>query len=294
MISQQKLWTALITPMLSDGSVDFESLEKLIQRQNNAGNGILLIGSTGEGLALDDEEKKNVVEFAAGLGAEVPLMVGVGGMNIYQQKKWIEHCNTIKIDAFLLITPLYAKPGPKGQLQWFKKLLDASEKPCMLYNIPSRTGIDLHINVAEQLADHPNFWAIKEASGNISVYRQFRERVPSAALYSGDDALLPAFVPFGSKGLVSVSSNVWPEETKLYTEMCLRGETESLFPLWGRAAYALFTASNPIPVKKLLYSNAEITSPELRLPLVQEELQDLSELKQIDSEIKNWFKKNNV
>lgn len=291
---QQKLWTALITPMLSDGSVDFESLEKLIQRQNHAGNGILLIGSTGEGLALDDEEKKNVVEFAAGLKAEVPLMVGVGGMNIDQQKKWIDHCNTLRIDAFLLVTPLYAKPGPKGQLQWFKELLDASEKPCMLYNIPSRTGIDLHVSVAEQLADHPKLWAIKEASGNISVYRQFRERVPSIALYSGDDALLPIFVPFGCKGLVSVSSNAWPEETNLYTEMCLSGNTESLFPLWGRAAQALFTASNPIPVKRLLYSNGDITSPKLRLPLVQEELQDLSELKQIDSEIKNWFKKNNV
>lgn len=294
MIPQQKLWTALITPMLSDGSVDFESLQSLIHRQNNAGNGILLIGSTGEGLALDDEEKLKIVEFAAGLGAEVPLMVGVGGMNIDCQKKWIEHCNSLNIDAFLLVTPLYAKPGPRGQLQWFKELLDVSEKPCMLYNIPSRTGIDLHADVAEQIADHPDFWAIKEASGNISVYRQFRDRVPSVELYSGDDALLPAFVPFGCNGLVSVSSNVWPEETKLYTEMCLRGDTKSLFLLWDRAARALFSAPNPIPVKKLLYNNSEITSPELRLPLVQEELQDLSELKRIDSEIKNWFKTNNV
>lgn len=292
MIQNHKLWTALITPMHKDGSVDYESLDKLIRRQNNAGIGILLIGSTGEGIALEDQEKQKVVEAATGLELTVPLMVGVGGMNIECQKKWIRFCNNKAVDAFLLVTPLYSKPGPKGQYLWFKELLDTAEKPCMLYNIPSRTGIELPVTVAEQLADHGNFWAIKEASGSIPVYRQFREQVPSISLYSGDDALLSAFKPFGCSGLVSVSSNVWPEETKLYTEMCLSGDTESLFPLWGRAVKALFSASNPIPAKRLLHSMAEISSAALRLPLVDEELRDLAELKQIDTEIKNWYKEN--
>lgn len=292
MIQNQTLWTALITPMRQNGSVDYESLSNLIRRQNSAGIGILLIGSTGEGLALDAEEKLNIVEFAAGLDLNVPLMVGVGGMNIEHQMNWIRECNKLSVDAFLLVTPLYSKPGPRGQYVWFKKLLDTAVKPCMLYNIPSRTGIELPVNVAQQLADHPNFWAIKEASGSISDYRNYREGIPSIPLYSGDDALLSVFKPFGCSGLVSVSSNIWPEETKLYTNMCLSGATETLFPVWSKAVKALFSASNPIPVKKLLHSQGKISSAVLRLPLVEEELNDLSELKQIDSEIRKWYKEN--
>ena len=292
MIQDQKLWTAIITPMLSDGAVDYGSFEKLIRRQEAAKNGVLLIGSTGEGLALDEKEKKEIVEFAANLQVETPLMVGVGGMNIARQTEWVRHCNKLDIDAFLLVTPLYSKPGQKGQFQWFKELLDAAENPCMLYNIPSRTGIDLHLKTAELLAGHPNVWSIKEASGSVIRYRQFREAVPSVAIYSGDDSLLPAFKPFGCAGLVSVASNIWPEETNLYVERCLSGDTESLFPLWDRAVKTLFSASNPIPVKKLLHSTGQISTSRLRLPLTDEELEDTAGLEQIDSEIKKWYKEN--
>jgi len=292
MIEGQKLWTAIITPMQSDGAVDYGSFEKLIRRQESAGNGVLLIGSTGEGLALDDDEKKGIVEFAAGLKPEIPLMAGVGGMNVNRQKKWVRHCNSLNVDAYLLVTPLYAKPGPHGQFQWFSELLDAAEKPCMLYNIPSRTGISLHLKTAEMLAGHPNFWSIKEASGSVEHFRQYRGAVPSVSLYSGDDSLLPAFKPFGCAGLVSVASNIWPEETKLYVERCLSGDTESLFPLWDRAVKALFSASNPVPVKKLLHKTGHISSSSLRLPLTDKELEDTAELEQIHLEIKKWHKEN--
>ncbi len=292
MIQNQQLWTALITPMNRDGSVDFKSLEKLAKQQEAAKNGILLIGSTGEGLALDDGEKQLVVEFVAGLELNTPVMVGVGGMNIQKQVSWVEQCNRLNIDAFLMVTPLYAKPGPKGQFEWFKSLLDASEKPCMLYNIPSRTGIDLPFEVAEKLADHPNMWAIKEASGSTEIYRQFRERVPSVFLYSGDDALVSTFADFGCSGSVSVAANVWPEETNLYTKLCLSENTDSLFPLWKRAVKALFSASNPIPAKILMNSRGDISTATLRLPLIETELDDSAELLQIDKEIKQWFKEN--
>jgi len=292
MIMDQKLWTALITPMHNDGSIDFDSLQRLVQRQENAGNGILLIGSTGEGLALSEGEKKEVVKFVSELNPDVPLMTGVGGMNLSVQTEWVEFCNTLNIEAFLLVTPLYSKPGPEGQYQWFKALLDRSEKPCMLYNIPSRTGIDLPIGVAERLADHTNMWSIKEASGSLAVYRKFRERVPDISLYSGDDALVSVFRPYGCSGLVSVASNAWPEATNLYTNLCLSGNTDSLFPLWNRTVEALFSASNPIPVKKLLHSRGEISSATLRLPLTEDELTDLSELERIDNEIRNWYKEN--
>ncbi|WP_199535516.1 4-hydroxy-tetrahydrodipicolinate synthase [Rhodohalobacter sp. SW132] len=287
-----KQWTALITPMENDGSIHFESLRRMVERQEAAENGILLIGSTGEGLALSDSEKKEVVDFVSGINPDVPLMVGVGGMNLSVQTEWVEYCNTLNIDAFLMVTPLYSKPGPEGQYQWFKALLDRSEKPCMLYNIPSRTGIDLPFVVAEKLAEHRNMWSIKEASGSLAVFREFRERVPGIPLYSGDDALVSIFRPYGCSGSVSVASNAWPEATKLYTNLCLSGKTESLFPLWNRAVKALFSASNPIPVKKLLHSRGEISSATLRLPLTEDELTDLTELETIDNEINNWYKEN--
>lgn len=287
---QNKLWTALITPMKSNGDIDFPSLERLIRNQEKAGNGILLIGSTGEGLALSENEKRQVLDYATSLNPDVPIMAGVGGMNITVQEEWIEYCNSLSVDAFLLVTPLYAKPGPKGQIAWFRRLLDKSTKPCMVYNIPSRTGIELTPEIVNELKDHPNFWSVKEASGNLSDYREFRRAAPEVPLYSGDDALLAYFQPAGCAGLVSVASNVWPQATSLYVSKCLSGDTESLFPLWKRAVDALFSASNPIPAKNLLFHKEYITSPALRLPLIEDELEDNSDLVKIDTEIENWYK----
>lgn len=292
MMKDRTLWTALITPMKMDGSIDFKSLEHLIRVQEKADNGILLIGSTGEGLALSDKEKRDVVKYAADLNPDVPLMVGVGGMNIGVQESWIQYCNSLQIDAYLLVTPLYSKPGPMGQIAWFSRLLDTSDKPCMIYNIPSRTGIELTTEVLAQLKRHRNFWSVKEASGNLTVYQQFRQTAPEIPLFSGDDALLAFFKPAGCAGLVSVAANVWPEATALYSKKCLNGETESLFPLWNRAIKALFSASNPIPAKLLLHKKGEISSPALRLPLVKDELKDLAELTAIDLEIETWYKNN--
>lgn len=291
-MKDRTLWTALITPMKMDGSIDFKSLEHLIRVQEKADNGILLIGSTGEGLALSDKEKRDVIKYAADLNPDVPLMVGVGGMNMGVQKSWIQYCNSLQIDAYLLVTPLYSKPGPMGQIAWFSRLLDTSDKPCMIYNIPSRTGIELTTEVLAQLKTHRNFWSVKEASGNLTVYQKFRQTAPEIPLFSGDDALLAFFKPAGCAGLVSVAANVWPEATSLYSTKCLNGETESLFPLWNRAVKALFSASNPIPIKLLLHKKGEISSPILRLPLVKDELKDLAELTAIDLEIETWYKNN--
>ncbi|MEX2600449.1 MAG: dihydrodipicolinate synthase family protein, partial [Balneolaceae bacterium] len=121
------LWTALITPMKEDGSVDYEDLERLVYRQEKAGNGILLIGSTGEGLALEDSERLEIVTFVTGLDLKVPVMAGVGGFNLEAQKSWVRTCNELGTDALLLVAPLYSKPGPLGQTEWFRALLETSE-----------------------------------------------------------------------------------------------------------------------------------------------------------------------
>jgi len=285
------LWTALITPMTHSGEVHYDDLEKLIRRQESAGNGVLLIGSTGEGLALSDSEKQNIVEFADQMKPDVPVMVGVGGFQIEEQKQWIEFCNSKSIDALLLVAPLYAKPGPEGQRQWFNELLNVSEKPCMIYNIPSRTGVEIEPAVLADLQSHPNFWSVKEASGNIKDYQRFREVIPNIPLYSGDDGLMPFFATAGSAGLVSVASNVWPEETAEYVKLCLNGETNTLFPVWKLAAEALFSAPNPIPAKTLLNEKGIIETNQLRLPLVASEIENRELLTETDTKILNWYKK---
>ena len=287
-----KLWTALITPMYQSGEVHFGDLEKLIRRQESAGNGILLIGSTGEGLALTDDEKREIIEFSANLDLSVPVMAGVGGFQIENQKAWIQFCND-KVDAFLMVAPLYSKPGPVGQKNWFLDLMDVAEKPCMIYNIPSRTGVKIPPTVIKELSGHSKFWSIKEASGSIADYKEYREMVPQASMFSGDDALLPFFAAAGCSGLVSVSSNVWPEETAKYVELSLEGKTDSLFPVWKRAVEAMFSAPNPVPVKALLHQKGIIESSALRAPLTEKELNNMDQLKQADEEIINWYKKNN-
>lgn len=286
------LWTALVTPLYSDGSIHFTDLKNLIGRQEKAGNGVLLAGSTGEGLALSESEKKEIINFVSGLNVQVPIMAGVGGFNLSSQAEWITWCNQTTIDSFLLVNPLYAKPGSKGQIKWFTFLLDAATKPCMIYNIPSRTGSKIHPEVIKAIKDHPNFWSVKEASGSINDYREFRETVPDVPFYSGDDALMAHFSVLGSHGLVSVAANVWPEATKLYVKKCLNRETQSLFPLWNNAVDELFSAPNPIPVKRLLKEKGLIEFSALRAPLTEDELNSTENLLEADKAIINWYNLN--
>jgi len=287
-----KLWTALVTPMKKDGSIDFDDLDFLAEKQEEAGNGILLIGSTGEGLALDHEEKLSVIRHLSEKKPDVPVMAGVGGFNLRNQTEWIKACNDLNIDSFLLVTPLYAKPGIKGQIEWFRALMDAAEKPCMLYNIPSRTGSFLHTGVLKGVMDHEKFWAVKEASGSITDYEKFRTECPDVPLFSGDDGLLPYFAVAGCHGLVSVSANVWPAATKLYTEMCLQKKTGTIFPVWQRAIKAMFSSPNPIPAKVLLARKKWIKTDVLRAPLVAAEVSNIEPLLHADREISEWYKQN--
>ncbi|TVQ48869.1 MAG: 4-hydroxy-tetrahydrodipicolinate synthase [Saprospirales bacterium] len=287
-----KLWTALITPLNQDGTVSFTELEKLIRLQEAAGNGILILGSTGEGLAFSNEEKTEIIKFVSSLNIMVPIMAGVGGFNLTEQIVWINQCNSLNIDAFLLVTPLYAKPGPKGQLHWFRTLLDASQKPCMLYNVPSRTAVKMDTSVLNELNGHYNLWAVKEASGNIIEYLNYRNEAPELLFFSGDDALTAFFNVAGCQGLVSVASNIWPKATNLYVEHCLSGKTDNLFPVWNKAIDALFEVSSPVPAKLLLREKGIIKNATLRPPLHEEELKDLSVLLQADKDINNWYLKN--
>src|SRR5690554_2913400 len=292
MIEQYPLWTAMVTPMKSDGSIDFDGFEFLLRKQENAGNGVLILGSTGEGLNLNEEEKREVVAFTKNLDLDVPIMVGIGGFNLSAQVDFIHYCDEIGIHAFLLVTPLYAKPGAEGQFEWFSELLGETETACLLYNVPSRTGVKLHPSVPARLTqEFVHLLGVKEASGSVEEFKAFRNEAPNLNFYSGDDGMTPAFAKEGAVGLVSVASNVWPDETHKYVELCLSGKTEGLFPVWKDSTDALFKAPNPIPAKVLLQKKEWIPNDSVRLPLSLEDISDEieQEISEADKKIREWY-----
>ncbi|HYF97113.1 MAG TPA: 4-hydroxy-tetrahydrodipicolinate synthase [Patescibacteria group bacterium] len=287
-LDSYRVWTAIITPMNKDGSLDLGSFEQILRRQEAAGNAITILGSTGEALNIDESERKQILDFALGLKLKVPIMVGVGGINVQEQAKWIEYLNDLEVDAYLLVVPLYAKPGVHGQYGWFKYLLDISKRPCMLYNVPGRTAKNLELKSLSMLVDHPNLWGIKEASGSEKDFLAYAETAPSARMMSGDDPMLPAFSKLGAKGVVSVASNVWPEATNLYAKQCLE-DTFKDKAVWEKATTALFCASNPVPVKALMHDLGMIKYPTVRLPLSNKDMTDMNIVREANQLIKDWL-----
>ncbi|MDJ0836811.1 MAG: 4-hydroxy-tetrahydrodipicolinate synthase [Acidobacteriota bacterium] len=270
-LEDYRTWTALVTPLTGTGAVDFQALTRLLRVQETAGNGVLLLGSTGEGANLTQADREAVIQHACGLHLNVPLMAGVGGLQLEETLAWLDFCQQQPLDAYLMVTPLYAKPGAAGQARWFRALLDHVDRPCMLYNVPSRTGCSLSLDALEQLAGHPNFRAVKEASGSLRAFAEYVRRLPGILIYSGDDALMPQQSMLGAHGLVSVMSNAWPKATAEYVRSALDHSLAD--PMrWQVAAESLFVAANPVPVKHLLHLKGWIASDQVRLPLDRTDL----------------------
>lgn len=289
MDKQYPLWTALVTPFNPDMSVDYTSLENLIKEQVSANNGLLVLGSTAEALNISLEDKKRIVEFVIKLGPKAPLMIGVGGHELEQTKEWVNWLETQKIDAYLMVTPLYAKPSHEGQYHWFKTLMDLSSKPVMLYNVPGRTGTSLSLKAVQRLETHRNYWAIKEASGNVEQFKKYLEASSNKPVFCGDDGLFPEFAANGSCGLVSVASNVWPKETHAYVLQCLDKSFDA-HELWQKASASLFISSNPIPAKRLLWEEKRIANKTMMPPLHEADLDDASVLIESSQKVRKWFK----
>ncbi|RJE77795.1 4-hydroxy-tetrahydrodipicolinate synthase [Pseudoalteromonas sp. MSK9-3] len=287
-LSNYPLWTALVTPFDANNQVDYDILRTLVCEQAQANNGILLLGSTGEGLALTTEEHQHIVKYVCALNLNVPLMVAVGGANLQEQIAWVEFCNTQPIHAFLLGSPLYAKPGIVGQTHWFDALLSASDLPCMLYNVPGRSAIAIDPQVLQNLTHHTNLWALKEASGDIAVFEAFRKAAPQLAIYSGDDGLMPYFAQAGAAGLVSVAANAWPQQTAEFVRRSLAGTFPNLFTTWTDAVDSLFAVANPIPVKVLMHAQGKLNTPNLRPPLTHLELPCTQAINSANTTILSW------
>ena len=289
-LNQYPLWTAVATPLLDSGNVDFESLTKVIQNQDEARNGLLILGSTAEALNLNLTNRKSIIEHVVKKKPASPIMVGVGGNLLEEQKEWISYLETLPVHAYLLVTPHYAKPGPVGQYEWFKTLMDHSTRPCMLYNVPGRTAVAMSPDAVKRLNTHKNFWAIKEASGSVDKFKEYLAAAGGKGVYCGDDALMPEFSIAGSVGLVSVASNAWPKATHLYVEQCLN-KTIKEKDMWAKAANSLFVCSNPVPVKRLMFEQGQIKSPKMVAPLSHEDMVSFSPVLEANKEVESWFKR---
>lgn len=282
------LWTACVTPFnCSEDSIDYQSLQRLLTMQAEAENGVVLLGSTGESLSLTDSEKRTLVEFVCELKLNTKIIIGVPGVNLYQTLEWLDFCKGMPIHGYLMITPIYTKPGIMGQTLWFEKLLEKAHVPAMLYNIPSRAGVSLHAETVRNLSSHEKSWAIKDSSGTVDTLTQYKKVAPNIEVFCGDDNMIPYMAAKGAAGLVSVAANVWPRVVHEYVKQCMSGENPQE-DSWQQACKTLFTASNPIPTKALLHDIGLIEHKTVRLPLSTEDLPSIETLRQANKMILGW------
>ena len=246
--------TAIITPLNEQG-IDYESFGRLIDWQIESGvDAIVAVGTTGEGSTLTDEEHKDALRFCVDrVAGRVPVIAGTGSNDTAYAISLTRFACEIGADAMLLVTPYYNKATQRGLIESFRAIADASDKPCILYNVPSRTGCNLTPASAAILAEHPNIVGIKEASGNISQIAELASLVGDKMdIYSGNDDQIVPILSLGGKGVISVLSNIMPRETSDICRLFFEGRIAESRELQLRLlplVNALFCEVNPIPVK---------------------------------------------
>jgi 4-hydroxy-tetrahydrodipicolinate synthase len=263
--------TAIVTPLTKDG-IDYESFGRLIEWQIAEGiAAIVAVGTTGEGSTLDDREHKEAIRFCVDkVNGRVPVIAGTGSNDTAYAIELTKYACEVGADAMLLVTPYYNKATQKGLIESFKAIADASTKPCILYNVPSRTGCNLLPESVLALADHENIVGIKEASGNISQVAQLARLVGDKLdIYSGNDDQIIPILSLGGSGVISVLSNLMPAKTQKMCDDYFAGKTDlalkaqlDLLPLID----SLFCEVNPIPVKCAMH-HMGYGENYLRLPL---------------------------
>jgi len=263
--------TAIVTPLTKDG-IDYEQFGRLIDWQIAEGiNAIVAVGTTGEGSTLSDTEHKEAIKFCVDkVAGRVPVIAGTGSNDTAYAIELTKFACEVGADAMLLVTPYYNKATQKGLIESFRAVADVSTKPCILYNVPSRTGCNLLPSSVLALADHPNIVAIKEACGNISQVAELCALVGDKIdVYSGNDDQIVPILSLGGKGVISVLSNIMPAATRKMCEDYFEGRVAeardaqlALLPLIN----ALFCEVNPIPVKAAVAAMGYCENY-LRLPL---------------------------
>jgi 4-hydroxy-tetrahydrodipicolinate synthase len=270
--------TALITPFKANDveQVDYDALEKLIERQIAAGtHGIVPCGTTGESPTLSNEEHDNVIEFAIKVASKrVKILAGTGSNSTREAIERTLHAQKAGADGALIMTPYYNKPTQEGLYQHFKAIHDATNISIVLYNIPGRSVVDINDATTARIAELPRIVGIKDATGNLARVSSLKNLLPKDkefALISGDDETAIDFNKLGGVGCISVTSNLFPEECAKMQAASLLGNFEDAERINAKIATfhkALFCETSPAPVKYLA-EKMGLCNGGLRLPLVE-------------------------
>jgi len=274
--------TAIVTPMTQAG-VDYEQFGRLVDWQIAEGiDALVVAGTTGEASTLSDDEHKEVIRYCVErVAGRVPVIAGTGSNDTAYAIELTKYAGQVGADAVLLVTPYYNKATQNGLIKFFTDIADASSVPCILYNVPSRTGCNIAPATVAALAEHPNIVGIKEASGNISQIAQVAHLCGDKIdIYSGNDDQIVPVLSLGGKGVISVLSDILPAATSKMVHDYLEGNTAAatakqleLLPLVD----ALFSEVNPIPVKAAV-AKMGYGENYLRLPLTPMEEQNAEKL----------------
>ena len=271
--------TAIVTPMRTDGSIDYEALGRFVEFQIGSGiNGLVVMGTTGENATIEPEDQKKVIAYTVEkVAGRVPVIAGTGTNNTEHVLHNTRNACQVGADAVLVVTPYYNKATQNGLVTHFTAVADASTLPVILYNVPGRTGCNLLPKTVAKLSEHPNIAAIKEATGSLAQMIEIMHLCGDKIdVYSGEDGLTVPMMAMGAKGTISVLSNVAPRQSVAMTDACLRGDYAAaakmqcdLLPLIN----ALFSEVNPIPAKAATAAMG-FGADALRLPLTSMEEQN--------------------
>lgn len=265
--------TALVTPFTADGSIDEVALRAFVEWQVSEGvHMVIPCGSTGEAVTLAPAEHRRVVEITVEqVNGRVPVIAGAGSNDTQRAIATSREMKAIGATHLLHVTPMYNKPPQRAMIAHFRAIADACDLPIVIYNVPSRTAINLEARSCLELATDPRFVAVKEASGNLAQITQIiRERPEHFAVLSGDDGLTLSVMAHGGDGIISVISNVVPALMSALCDAMARGDLAEARRIDARlapVAHAAFLESNPIPTKTMLAMMGRMLG-HLRLPLV--------------------------
>lgn len=263
---------AIVTPLRSDGSVDYEAWARLLEfHAANGSQGVVVGGTTGESATLREAELRELATRACGqLAGRLPVIVGAGNSSTAATVERIEWLSQLPIAGLLLVTPAYNRPTQEGLYQHFAAAAAAARKPLLLYNVPARTAVDMHPQTVARLAQLRGIVGVKEAVPEAARVRELVAATPpDFVVLSGDDATAREAIAAGARGVISVTANVAPRAMSEMVAAALRGDAKRAAQLDEGIAglhRELFVEPNPIPVKWLLAEQGLI-GPALRLPL---------------------------
>lgn len=248
---------ALVTPFDENGDVNYSRLREILEfHVINHTDAIIVTGTTGEGSTLSDEEKISVIEFTVDIiNSRIPVIAGTGSNDTRHAVEFSKRVEKLGVDGLLVVTPYYNKGNENGIYEHYKAIAEGVKIPVILYNVPSRTGVNLSIPLLKRLAQIENITALKEASGNISYVAEVAREIPELDIYSGNDDMVVPVLSLGGKGVISVSANIIPDISHDMTASFLKGDVKKARELqlkYNDLVNALFLETNPVPVKEAM------------------------------------------